>query len=115
MQPETAAEPEEQISVGFEADRLGGPPDALDVRWWFYVFVPGEKLRNQQARKGVQDYGFAFARGGRCRGAKEAQAHIAEAQREAESEIEYWRGQPSHALGPSGELIPLNQLPELPG
>lgn len=111
MSPVSAAE---QVSVGFEQDRLGGAPGSLNVRWWFYVWVPGEKLRNQKARLGVEDNGFAFARGGRCRSEQEAQQLIEQAQGEAALEISYWRGQPSHALGANGELIPLTQLPELP-
>lgn len=109
------AGPEEQISVGFEKDRLGGAPGALDIRWWFYIWVPGYKLRNRQARLGVSDNGFAFARGGRTHSGEHASQLIAEAEAEAQREIEYWRGQPSHSLGPNGELIPLDEMrPELP-
>lgn len=111
--PTVPAEPE-QVSVGFEQDRLGGAPEDRNVRWWFYIWVPGEKLRNQKARLGVEDNGFTFARGGRTHSEERAAQLIALAQAEAEREIAYWRGQPSHALGPAGELIPLRQLPELP-
>ena len=108
--------PEQQISVGFEKDRVGSDPVfSLDIRWWFYIWIPGGKLRNQDARLGVEDHGFTFARGGRTHSEEDAQHEIEKAQREAEREVEYWRGQPSHALGPNGELIPLGELaPELP-
>lgn len=108
------AGPEEQLNVGFEKDRLGGWPGELNVRWWVYLWVPGHKLRNSRARLGVEDNGFTFARGGRTHSEEHAGQLIREAQTEAEREMSYWRGQPSHALGPSGELVPLGAVaPEI--
>jgi hypothetical protein len=104
------------VEMGYERDRVGGAPGSLDIRWWLYLEVPGEKLRNQKARLGVMDNGFRFARGGRAATAEEAEMALAAAYVEAQREVEYWRGQPSHALGAGGELIPLGETirPELP-
>jgi len=100
---------------GYERDRVETGHGSLNVRWWLYVFIPGEKLRNQRARLGVVDRGFHFARGGRASEPTDAEYQIRAAYDQARSEAEFWRGQPSHALGASGELIPLDEmLPELP-
>ena len=108
---------EPQIEVGYERDRFG-PPSAwshLTIRWWLFLFVPGEKLRNQRARQGVVDRGFRFARGGRAATEEEARRLLSAAHSEAQREVDFWRGQPSHALAPNGDLVPLDELlPELP-
>jgi hypothetical protein len=102
-----------QLEYGFERDRLYA--GAGVVRWWVYVFVPGAEGRPQGPRKGVLDRGFKFARGGRVATNAEAEDALREAFAEGRAEIHFWRGQPSHALGPNGELIPLDALlPELP-
>ena len=103
--------------AGFERDRIGdsysNDPGHV-IRWWFYVWIPGARLRNQSPRLGVVDRGFRFARGGRSRTADDAGAMLRLAHEEARREAVYWRGQPSHALGAAGELIPLDEvLPEL--
>lgn len=101
--------------MGYERDRLNGVAGEAEIRWWLYLEVPGEELRNQQARLGVADPGFRFARGGRATTTREAEEALRDALAEAGREVEFWRGQPSHALGPDGELIPLGELrPELP-
>lgn len=104
------------VESGYELDRLGpSGRDHLVCRWWLYLHVPGDRLRHQAARRGVLDRGFRFARGGRAATVEEAQAHLARAADEARHEAELWRRQPSHRLGPSGELIPLDEiLPGLP-
>lgn len=99
------------IEAGFERDQFGL---GLAIRWWLFLFVPGDRLRNQRARQGVADRGFHFARGGRVSTEEEARRLLSEAHIAAEREVIYWRGQPSHALGGAGELIPLDEvLPEL--
>lgn len=99
------------LEQGYERDRLAGP--GLVVRWWFFAHVTGEEGRPQRPRLGVPDDGFRFARGGRTATPEEAEMAITDARIEAAAELEVWRGQPSHALGPGGRLVPLGQL-ELP-
>lgn len=103
--------PAEQLEVGYERDRLGSA--GLMIRWWFFAYVPDARGRPQRPRLGVPGNGFRFARGGRVETESEAEAAIAGAQAEAQRELVFWRGQPSHALGVRGELIPLG-APELP-
>jgi hypothetical protein len=102
------------VEMGYERDRLNMARGSLDVRWWLYIFIPGEKLRPSAPRLGVVDRGFRFARGGRASEATDAEHQIAHAYDLARQEAAYWRGQPSHGLGSAGELIPLDEvLPEL--
>lgn len=101
--------------AGYERDRIG--PNGrgnLVIRWWMFLSVPGARLRNQRPRQGVVDRGFRFARGGRVATEEEAATLLEQARHDAQREVQYWRGQPSHALGPAGELIPLDAIiPEL--
>ena len=98
---------EPEMQVGYERDTFGSHP-AGAFRWWLYVLVPGS--RNQAARRGVIDRGFRFARGGRAYTEDDARREIARAQGTAEREMSYWNAQPSHALGPHGELIALDEV-----
>lgn len=105
---------ESVYETGFEKDRLN-PGMGETIRWWVYIFVPGAAMRNQRARLGVIDRGFHFARGGRATDADEAESLIMEAVEVAQHEARFWTGQPSHALGPAGQLIPLDEvIGELP-
>lgn len=99
------------VEQGFERDRLS--TRGLDLRWWLFVHLDGEDGRPQRPRKGVEDNGFTFARGGRARSEEEARRALEDARAEAVTELGYWRGQPSHALGDRGELVALG-LQELP-
>jgi hypothetical protein len=99
---------DKQIEAGYERDRITGGD--FEIRWWFFLSIPGEKLRNQRARRGVVDRGFRFARGGRVGTPEEATAMLTAAAQDAEIEAAYWRRQPSHALGSSGELLPLDEV-----
>ena len=103
------------FEYGFERDRVGpAGRDHLVVRWWIFLYTPGLNLRNQRARLGVVDRGFHFARGGRTATEEEARRLLSEAHTDATREAEYWRGQPSHMLGPAGQLVPLDEVvPEL--
>lgn len=101
-----------QVESGYEADRLR-TTRAGAYRWWLYVQIEGKHLRDQRARKGVVDHGFRFARGGRTYTVADAIAAIREAERQAVAECRSWQGQPSHALGPRGELIPLDRVETL--
>lgn len=84
------------------------------MRWWFYVFIPGSLARSREARQGVADHGFRFARGGLAPSVPEAEAQIARSRELARAEIRDWQHQPSHMLGPNGDLIPLGEVvPEL--
>lgn len=98
------------IDYGYEFDRLGAGFDGLVVRWWLVVRLDGEDGRRQRPRLGVVDRGFRFARGGRVRTAQEAEDALHDARGQAEREADYWRGQPSHALGSAGELVPLGEV-----
>lgn len=103
-----------EVDHGYERDRLDGRR-GLPIRWWLYVALDGAEGRPQRPRLGVVDHGFRFARGGRVRTDDAAQAALRAAYEEANRELGFWRGQPSHRLGPNGELIPLGELaPELP-
>lgn len=93
------------IEVGYERDSFS-PGDP--IRWWVFVAVQGR--RNQRARQGVIDRGFHFARGGRCAEPYQAESLIRQAREQAESELHRWEHQPSHALGPGGELIALDEV-----
>jgi hypothetical protein len=102
------------IASGYERDRLDGAP--LSIRWWLYLEDEDGRARPQAPRKGVVDRGFHFARGGRVDTPDEAEAAVEQAYREALYELDVWRHQPSHALGPGGQLIPLDHVvthPEL--
>jgi len=100
------------LDSGYERDRLHG--FELEIRWWLFVQIDGPHARPQRPRLGVVDRGFRFARGGRVSTAEEAENALRDAHAEARREIEFWAGQPTHALGPLGELIPLDELvPEL--
>lgn len=100
------------IESGYELDRFSG---VFCVRWWLFLFVPGGEGRPQRPRLGVTDHGFRFARGGRVGTPEEAQEALRDAYAVAEREFGFWRGQPSHALGRAGELVPLDAvLPKLP-
>jgi hypothetical protein len=98
---------------GYERDSLSARSDVGgSIRWWFFVCVPGRRFR--QARRGVIDRGFRFARGGRVETAEQAEQAVRAARDVAEWEIRIWNHQPSHRLGPAGELIPLDVvLPEI--
>lgn len=96
------------LEQGYELDRLHGL--RFPVRWWFFAHVPGDRVRNQRARRGVVDNGFRFARGGRCESPDVARVLLREAHHDAEGELRLWRGQPSHALSPAGDLIPLGPV-----
>jgi hypothetical protein len=97
----------EAFEYGYERDRLSSGANSLDYRWWLYASVPGSKLRPQRPRLGVPDHGFRFARGGRADSEEHAKRLLSAALREADREVDHWRGQPSHALGRGGELVPL--------
>lgn len=101
------------IESGFEADRLRPSNRAGSYRWWLYVQVEGEQLRDQRARKGVADNGFRFARGGRAYTPEECRFWIGQAELDAVAECQMWMRQPSHLLGPAGQLIPLDQVESL--
>lgn len=79
------------------------------VRWWAFLSLPGERLRRQGPRRNVIDRGFHFARGGWADTPEQALDLIATASEEARVELELWRHQPSHALDPAGNLIPLDE------
>lgn len=96
------------IEAGYE--RVSFTSTALPIRWWVFLQVDGAQLRNQEARQGVVDRGFRFARGGMAVNANQARAEIGYARDEAEVELAEWQHQPSHALGPVGELIPLDEV-----
>lgn len=112
-EPEPTKTGGQVVASGYEFDRHPEQSAGIGIRWWVYVFIPGEKLRNQRARLGVPDRGFHFARGGRAWSAEQAQDRIREAYEVAQHEARIWTGQPSHSLGPNGELIPVDDLPEL--
>lgn len=95
------------VEAGYEKDSL--TRTHLAIRWWCYLHI--KNARNQEARRGVPDDGFRFARGGRCSTPREAQNLIRRAQDDARTEWETWIHQPSHVLGRRGELIPVNELP----
>lgn len=99
------------LEHGFERDRLD--EHGLVIRWWLFVHVDGEDGRPQEPRRGVSDDGFLFARGGRAATDDDAREALEQAAREAQAEYGFWRGQPSHALGALGDLIPLGHT-ELP-
>lgn len=94
------------IEMGYERDALGGRP--LSVRWWIYLNIPGR--RDQGARRGVVDRGFRFARGGRTNTIDEAEEALIRARADASRELQLWGHQPSHALGPGGQLVPLDEV-----
>lgn len=99
------------IEQGWERDSLhrtadGQPP----IRWWLYVFLEPGTGRRSKPRRGVVDRGFRFARGGRVWHEADAQAALARAARDVHNEWVLWSHQPSHALGPRGELIPLDEV-----
>lgn len=100
--------PPVEIDAGYERDRLTG--GGLAIRWW--IFLSLENARPQRPRQGVVDRGFRFARGGRVATEEQANEALYLARGEADRELVYWRGQPSHALGPHGELIPLDAIRE---
>jgi hypothetical protein len=104
----------EAVDSGYEFDRHPEQAGPLGIRWWVYIFIPGEKLRNQRPRLGVIDRGFRFARGGRAGSSEEAERLIAEAYEVAAHEARHWKGQPSHELGPAGQLVPLDEVTDLP-
>lgn len=89
--------------IGMEIDSFGAATDR--VRWWVYLEVLN--ARPQGPRRGVPDRGFRFARGGRAGTTEEAMEAILDATATSERELARWRHQPSHALGPDGRLVPL--------
>lgn len=98
------------VEVGYERLRVGGI--APDVRWWLFIYL--ENTRPQGPRRGVVDRGFRFARGGACSSEDEARRALERARSEARAEWARWTHQPSHLLGPGGELVPLDEVvPEL--
>jgi hypothetical protein len=97
------------IEAGLERLSLAG-----DVRWWLFIHIEGERARPQRPRRGVVDRGFRFARGGCVASDESARSALEIARDEAREEWARWQHQPSHALGPRGELIPLDEvIPEL--
>lgn len=100
------------IRSGYERDRLDAAP--LSIRWWLYLEDEEGRARNQQARKGVVDRGFHFARGGRVNTEQEADECLRLALIAAQAELVSWQHQPSHALGPGGQLIPLDEVADMP-
>lgn len=110
MRARPVAADDSQVDSGYEYDRHPEQAGPDGIRWWVFMFVPGYLLRNQKARLGVTDRGFRFARGGRASTPEEAERLIADAYAEARREASHWTGQPSHALGPGGELIPLDSV-----
>jgi hypothetical protein len=94
------------IEVGYELDALAGRDR---VRWWVFLEISGG--RYQPARHGVVDRGWRFARGGRADTPEQANEMIELARRDAQDEYVRWTHQPSHALGPDGSLIPLDDVP----
>jgi len=97
----------DMYEFGHERDSLHDRRDV--VRWWLYLEV--SEGRNQQARQGVVDRGFRFARGGRANTPQEAEYKLMVAREEANVEWRLWTHQPSHMLGARGELIPLGEVP----
>lgn len=98
------------IEIGYERIRLAGSDP--DVRWWLFIHL--EEGRPARPRLGVVDRGFRFARGGCVVTDDEARAALELAREAARAEWTRWQHQPSHALGPRGELVPLDEvIPEL--
>lgn len=99
------------IESGFERVTFA-PGRTHDVRrplrWWLYLHL--DDARPQAPRRGVVDRGFRFARGGLASIPAEAKREIENALAEARLEWETWTHQPSHALGPGGILIPLDEV-----
>jgi hypothetical protein len=93
------------VEVGYERVRLGR---RHPVRWWVYLFVA--QGRRRAPRRGVVDRGFRFARGGLATDEAEAREEIRLAREQAAREWRYWTHQPSHMLGPGGELVPLDEV-----
>lgn len=96
------------LEMGVEKDRLDERVSGW--RWWFYLHVPDAEGRPQDPRQGVQGNGFSFARGGRAPDRHSADLRLRRAWDDAEREFRLWQKQPSHALGPNGELVPLGEV-----
>lgn len=102
---------QDDFDFGWEADRVGRDAAGLPpIRWW--LFARALNARPQGPRKGVVDRGFRFARGGRAATEAAATAAIQAAVAEGVRELEVWKRQPSHALGPGGALLPLDEVRE---
>lgn len=104
------------IQQGWEHDRYPGLSRGDQIRWWLYIELTPGIGRPAAPRQGVIDRGFHFARGGRCETEDDARWQLIRAREAAEREWRFWQHQPSHMLGPAGELIPLDEvLPEREG